>query len=118
MSQHTSPYDLTPEEADVMSTMATDVTAAMNTAMRAIRTAAESSQSAPLTATITWFVAHVAGQLAARAEFVSINAGSSEQTALDVSIAALKNGRDLAWSQALDAGGIIRANAPTTGAAQ
>lgn len=118
MSQHMSPHDLTPEEAVVMSTMATDVTAAMNSAMRAIRTSAESSQSAPLTATITWFVAHMAGQLAARAEFVALNAGGSEQAARDVSMRAFLAGRELAWAQACDTSDIPRATAPTTGMPQ
>lgn len=113
-----SPADLTPEEAAVMDALSAEVTAAMNTAMKAIRTAVEGHQGLALHTTIAWFVSHYAGQLAARGEFIAINAGGSRKEVSRLCGGSFQDGRNHAWEEAEAAGGIIRANTPTTGAAQ
>ncbi|MFG1246759.1 hypothetical protein [Xanthobacter flavus] len=113
-----NPADLTPEEAAVMDALSAEVTAAMNTAMRAIRTAVEGHQGLALHAQIAWFVSHYAGQLAARGEFIAINAGGSRKDVSELCAGSFQDGRSHAWAQAEAAGGIIQTNAPTTGAAQ
>ncbi|WP_296585669.1 hypothetical protein [Xanthobacter sp.] len=110
--------ELSDAETAALTSMAAEVTCAMNVAMQSIRTATEAQPSLVMHAAIAEFVANMAGQLAARAEFIAINAGGRRKDVTLLCGGAFQDGRSLAYAQTQGDGDIIRTNAPTTGAAQ
>lgn len=109
---------LTAEEAATLDAMSERVMRGLSDITQAYREATKSAPSLQLQAAVASYIAHIAGQMIARAEFVAFNAGGDEESVHALCGSALDDGRNAAYAEVQKSGGLKCTNAPTTGAAQ
>lgn len=109
---------LTDEEAAILDTMSERVVRGLAEVTQAVCEAVAEQASVQLQAAIAAYVAHIAGQVAARAEFVAFNAGGSNKDVEDLCCPSFYDGREAAYNEQRKSGGLKIPNAPTTGAHQ
>ncbi|MFG1370731.1 hypothetical protein V5F32_00980 [Xanthobacter oligotrophicus] len=107
---------LTAEESATLDAMSKRVMGGLDTVTHACREATKSAPSLQLQAAIASYIAHIAGQMIARAEFVALNAGGTEEAVHTLCGGAFNDGRDAAYAEVQKSGVLKSANAPTTGA--
>ncbi|MFG1376118.1 hypothetical protein [Xanthobacter autotrophicus] len=104
---------LTAEEAATLDAMSERVMRGLADVTQACREATKAAPSLQLQAAVASYIAHIAGQMIARAEFVALNAGGNEEAVHTLCGGAFNDGRDAAYAEVQKSGGL---NAPTTGA--
>ncbi|MCL8385527.1 hypothetical protein [Xanthobacter aminoxidans] len=109
---------LTDEEAAILATMSEKVTSGLAPVTQAFRDACGEHSSPQLLVAISVYIAHIAGQVAANAEFVAYNTGASKDLVETLCACAFREGRDAAFIEQKRLAGFTIVEAPTTGAAQ
>lgn len=109
---------LTEDEAASLEAMSQRVMRGLSEVAQAICDACENQPSLQMKAAVTSYLAHHAGQMIARAEFIALNAGGTENAVHALCGGAFNDGRNDAYAEEIKAGRLKIANAPTTGATQ
>ncbi|MFG1332059.1 hypothetical protein V5F41_12505 [Xanthobacter autotrophicus] len=107
---------LTADEAATLDAMSKRVMGGLAAVTQACREATKSAPSLQLQAAVASYIAHIAGQMIARAEFVALNAGGNEEAVHLLCGGAFNDGRDAAYAEAQKLGVLTSANAPISGA--
>lgn len=107
---------LTGEEAAILDAMSERVMRGLSDVTQACREATKAAPRLQLQAAVASYIAHIAGQMIARAEFVALNAGGNEEAVHALCGSAFNDGRDAAYAEVQKSGGLKSANTPTTGA--